>query len=178
MAPSASRSPRPADDGSPGPRSSSLAWAALVLAGLLGLVGGLGVFTFGYAEGWSYFSSEPKACVNCHVMRPQFESWQRSSHHGVARCVDCHLPHPLVPKLIAKGLNGYHHSLAFTTGNFHEPIEIHGPNSRILEDNCRDCHGALVAEINHGGHDGHGAEAGDPRGLRCVHCHRSVGHGP
>lgn len=144
----------------------------VAFAGLLGLVTGLGVFTFGYADGWSYFSSEPRACVNCHIMRSQFESLQRSSHHAVARCVDCHVPHALVGKLVAKGQNGYHHSLAFTTGNFHEPIGIHAPNARILEDNCRACHAQLVAELVHGG------AAGDAGGLRCVHCHRSVGHGP
>ena len=169
---------RPPREGAAGSRSSPLAWLGVSLAVLVGLVAGLGVFTFGYAEGWSYFSSEPKACVNCHIMRQQFDSWQKSSHHAVARCVDCHLPHSLVPKLIAKGLNGYHHSLAFTTGDFHEPIEIHGPNSRILEDNCRACHAGLVAEIDSGGHGGHGADPGDPRALRCVHCHRGVGHGP
>lgn len=47
-------------------------WAAyggvayLSLAALLGAAGGLGLFTFGYAEGASYLSNDPQACQTCH----------------------------------------------------------------------------------------------------------------
>ena len=61
---------------------------AIVLAVLVGLLLGTGAFTFKYAEGLSYFSTDPKACVNCHIMTPQYDSWQKSSHHAVATCVD------------------------------------------------------------------------------------------
>src|SRR5262249_39642603 len=66
------------------------AW--LVLAIALGVVLGLGGFTFRYAEGLSYFSTDPKACANCHIMRRQYDGWQKASHHGAATCADCHLP--------------------------------------------------------------------------------------
>jgi nitrite reductase (cytochrome c-552) len=65
--------------------------AALVLA--IGAPLGVGGFTLRYAEGLSYLSSDPAACRKCHVMRPQYDSWLRSSHHNVAVCVDCHLPY-------------------------------------------------------------------------------------
>lgn len=141
------------------------------LALSVGVVLGLGVYTFGYAEGLSYFSSDPKACANCHIMNPEYDSWVKSSHHIVARCVDCHLPHQTVPKLIAKAENGYHHSKGFTLEDFHEPILIKAKNAQILQDNCLSCHGELV----------HGIVSGsttDADAVRCVHCHRSVGHGP
>ena len=38
---------------------------------LLGIPGGVGAFTFVYAKGFSYLSSDPRACVNCHVMNQQ-----------------------------------------------------------------------------------------------------------
>lgn len=72
---------------------------------LLGATVGVGLFTFGYAEGLSYFSWNRRACVNCHIMNDQYRSWTRSSHHAVAACVDCHLPHSLLPKLIARAEN-------------------------------------------------------------------------
>jgi cytochrome c nitrite reductase small subunit len=144
----------------------------IALAILVGGIVGLGVFTFGYAEGWSYFSSDPRACVNCHIMRPEYDTWQKSSHHAAARCVDCHLPHSLFAKLIAKGENGYHHSLAFTLGGFHEPIRIKAKNARILQANCVACHAALVAEI------AHGRQLAGRSAIGCVHCHHGVGHGP
>ncbi|MSQ95865.1 MAG: hypothetical protein EXR98_15100 [Gemmataceae bacterium] len=47
----------------------------LLLCAIVGPVLGLGVFTFWYAQGGSYFSSDPKACVNCHIMRDEYGFW-------------------------------------------------------------------------------------------------------
>lgn len=143
---------------------------AIVLAVLLGLLAGIGGFTFLYAEGFSYMSDDPKVCVNCHIMQPQYDSWQKASHHTVATCVDCHLPHDFFGKYYSKAENGYHHSAAFTFQNFHEPILIKAKSSQILEGNCLHCHGDLV-------HDQVARAADDSGALRCIHCHRSVGHG-
>lgn len=142
----------------------------LLLALPVGLVLGMGGYTFQYAEGLSYFSTDPRACMNCHIMRPQFDSWQKSSHHTAARCVDCHLPHTLVAKYLAKAENGYHHSKGFTFQDFHEPIMIKAKNSRILQDNCLACHRDMV-------HDLVAGSTTDAHALRCVHCHQGVGHG-
>jgi cytochrome c nitrite reductase small subunit len=141
----------------------------LLLATGAGLVAGLGLFTFIYAEGLSYLSSDPKACVNCHIMRDEYDSWQKSSHHAVAVCVDCHLPHAFVPKMIAKADNGWHHSKAFTLQDFHEPIQITPRNSKILQDNCERCHGELVSEMLQRG-------ARETDRANCVKCHTRVGH--
>jgi cytochrome c nitrite reductase small subunit len=143
---------------------------AIVLAVLLGLLLGIGGFTALYAEGLSYLSNEPKVCVNCHIMQPQYDSWQKASHHSVATCVDCHLPHSFFGKWFAKAENGFHHSKAFTFQDFHEPIMIKSKNSRILQESCLHCHGNLVHEQIARAADGTGE-------VRCVHCHRSVGHG-
>src|ERR1043165_9435033 len=85
----------------------------LFLSMVLGIVLGLGLFTFYYAEGGSYFSSDPRACTNCHIMREHFDGWQKASHHAHAKCVDCHLPHDFVGKYIAKAENGFWHSKGF-----------------------------------------------------------------
>ncbi len=144
--------------------------AALGVAILLGVGAGVGLFTFRYAEGLSYFSSDPRACANCHVMNDQYASWQKGPHHGAAVCVDCHLPHEGAAKLLAKGENGYHHSRAFTLQDFHEPILIKTRNSAILEENCVRCHGDFVHFIVARGR-------GEADAVHCVHCHRGVGHG-
>ncbi len=141
------------------------------IAVLLGVTLGLGVFTFIYAEGFSYFGTDPKSCANCHIMNTEYDSWVKSSHHIVATCADCHLPHALLPKLIAKAVNGYHHSKGFTFQDFHEPIMIKPHNSRILQEACLGCHGGLVHEIVAG-------STTDKNAVSCVHCHSSVGHGP
>ncbi len=152
-------------------RPTSVTAAGLALAVLLGLFFGASAFTFYSAEGASYLSNDPKACVNCHIMREQFDGWQKASHHAVATCNDCHVPHDLVGKYLCKLENGYFHSKGFTLQNFHEPIQIRHRSSMVLDNNCLHCHEALVQEIR-----GHGRN--EDQSLQCVHCHGSVGHGP
>ena len=140
----------------------------VVLAVLLGLLGGIGAFTFGYGKGASYLSNDPVGCANCHVMQGNFDSWQNSSHRHVAVCNDCHLPHNFVGKWITKADNGFFHSLAFTLENFHEPIQIKPRNRRVTQQACLDCHGELVHEMLPATSDG--------EMLLCIHCHSDVGH--
>ncbi len=144
--------------------------AALVvlLFALLGATGGLGFYTFWYARGASYLTDDPAACANCHVMQNQLDGWRHGSHHAVATCNDCHTPHDFFGKYLTKSLNGYHHSLAFTRGGFHEPIQITQRNHDITEAACRRCHQNIVQAI----------DTGVPHGekISCVRCHANVGH--
>jgi cytochrome c nitrite reductase small subunit len=141
-----------------------------LLAGLVGLLGGVGAYTFYYAQGFSYLSNNPEVCINCHIMRDQYDGWLKAGHHAHATCNDCHLPHGLAGKYLAKAENGFRHSKAFTFQDFPEPIRIRPGNARILNENCRDCHARLVRGIT--------AHVTDTRELDCVRCHDSVGHGP
>lgn len=150
----------------PPPSHRRLTAVVIALGVLIGLCG----FTFRYAEGLSYFSADPRACANCHIMRPQYDSWQKSSHHTVATCVDCHLPQGFLAKYLAKASNGWHHSKGFTLQDFAEPIQIKPGNSSILQDNCLRCHESVVEQMLSGA-------TTDQDAVSCVHCHASVGHG-
>jgi cytochrome c nitrite reductase small subunit len=146
--------------------------ARLVLAAVItGIPIGVGAFTFHYGEGLSYFSTDPAACANCHIMQSNYDSWQKSSHHSAATCVDCHLPHDFVGKYLAKADNGYRHSKGFTMQDFHEPILINSSNSHILQENCISCHQDMTHNLLAGA-------TTDRDAVSCVHCHSSVGHGP
>jgi len=150
-------------------RFVSLPFGALVLlAGLAGGIAGLGGYTFVYAKGFSYLSDDPRACVNCHVMREEYDGWNNSSHKAVATCNDCHTPHTLPAKYATKAINGLNHSTAFTAGGFAEPIQITARNHDIAQQNCLYCHGDLVTLIGH-------QDSRDP--TDCLTCHRTVGHG-
>jgi cytochrome c nitrite reductase small subunit len=139
----------------------------IALSVAIGVAAGVGAFTFQYAEGLSYLSRDPKACVNCHIMSREYDAWTKSSHHGVAVCIDCHLPHAFFEKWYAKAENGYRHSAKFTSQDFVEPIVLQPRAREILQENCVGCHGELTHEI-----------AVNTRGeLDCAHCHRTVGHG-
>ena len=146
-------------------------YAGTLLCLLLGAFLGLSVFTFHYAQGASYLSNDPTACINCHIMREQFDEWQKSSHHHVAVCNDCHVPHDtLLNKYLVKGENGFWHSYGFTFNNFHEPIRARPVSVNVVENNCRRCHAELTSQMGITSHAG----VGD---VSCVHCHRDVGHG-
>jgi cytochrome c nitrite reductase small subunit len=153
---------------------------AVLASASIGSLIGVGGFTFVAAHGAAYLTDDPKACVNCHIMREQFDGWQHSSHHAGAVCNDCHLPHAnLGSKLMVKANNGYHHSRAFTLQDFPEPIRIKPGNAGVLEANCIRCHGAMTAEIT--AHGTLGVPSDPTQGadlFGCVQCHQEVGHGP
>ena len=120
-----------------------------------------------YGEELSYLSNDPQACVNCHVMREVYDAWNHSSHKAVASCNDCHTPHSFFSKYAIKALNGWNHSVAFTTGDFPEPIRITSLNRDVVEDNCLYCHEDLVEAISH---------REDAHPTDCLSCHSMVGH--
>jgi cytochrome c nitrite reductase small subunit len=142
--------------------------AAILIGSAVGVASGIGSYTFIYAKGASYLTNNPEACANCHVMRDHFNAWQKSPHHHVAVCNDCHTPHNFFGKYYVKALNGYHHSMAFTTGNFHEPIRIKPFNKSVTEGACRHCHADIVSAIDP-------PHAGGER-ISCIRCHENVGH--
>ncbi len=144
---------------------------SIFLSASLGLLIGLGGYTFYYAEGAAYLSNDPAVCANCHIMREQYDGWQKASHHTAATCNDCHVPHALIPKYLSKMQNGFWHSKGFTLQDFHEPIRIKPHNRTILQENCVGCHADLVSEI--------ATQAGsEEQMVDCVKCHAGVGHGP
>lgn len=153
------------------PRSLRVAVLALVVA--VGVFCGVSAHTFVVANGGSYLSDDPKSCVNCHVMREQYDGWQKAAHHAYATCNDCHTPHPFLRKYLTKIDHGWRHSKGFTLNDFHEPIRITAKDLLDVRENCMRCHAALVSDI------AHPAAGTDFDGTAdCVHCHADVGHGP
>lgn len=151
------------------PRRGQMGFAVpLLLAVLVGTTLGIGLYTFGYAKGSSYMTDNPSACANCHVMREQFQSWMKSSHGRVAVCNDCHTPPGLVPKYATKALNGFFHSLAFTTGRFPDQIRITSRNFDVAESACLKCHADIVGSIR--------ATRAHGQDVSCITCHTRVGH--
>jgi len=145
------------------PARTPLGLAGILAALSLGVFAGSGLYTFSYAEGLSYLSDDPRACINCHVMREQLDGWQKAAHHAQATCNDCHVPHDLVGKYLTKMKHGWRHSKGFTLNDFHEPIQILPEDLDIVRANCLRCHGELVHAI---------------ADEDCIRCHSAVAHGP
>jgi len=156
------------------PSTNSLANTSFFLPLLcifLGSSVGLGIFTFNYAEGTSYFGSDSQSCANCHVMQGHYDAWVKSSHGKFAQCNDCHAPHGVAGKFFCKARNGFFHSLAFTMGDFPDQILMHEYNQKVVEENCRYCHTETVHAI-----DIFDKQPISQNTLSCLHCHSGVGH--
>lgn len=146
-------------------RTGSLLSVPVVLvAALAGLAAGIGGYAFAYAKGTSYLGNDPATCANCHVMTGHYDAWQKSSHHGIATCNDCHTPAGAIAKYATKASNGYHHSMAFTMDDFPDVIRARPESREVIEGQCRHCHAEVVQAMTAGGE------------LSCVRCHDSVGH--
>lgn len=157
-------------------------WAAAgligtaVIGGLIGAFIGAAGYTAVAAKATSYLSNDPAACINCHIMNDQYNSWSSSPHHARATCNDCHVPHDsILFKYAVKAEHGYRHSKGFTFNDFHEPIQITQGSRDVVIQNCVRCHDAMTHEIRlaAGGRNGYGFSGG----VDCLHCHTSVAHG-
>jgi cytochrome c nitrite reductase small subunit len=141
---------------------------SIVLGISIGLIAGLGGYTFFYAKGASYMTNDPAACANCHIMREHHDAWIKSSHHTVAVCNDCHTPPGFIAKYMTKASNGFWHSFAFTTGRFPDPLRIKPHNREIAEQACQKCHHDITEAIS--------VTHQNIQNVSCITCHNSVGH--
>lgn len=137
---------------------------------------GLVVFIFYISKAHSYLSDNPETCTNCHIMAPQYATWNHSSHREVANCNDCHVPHNNVfNKYYFKAKDGLRHATMFTLRMEPQVIFIHEPGKKVVHNNCIRCHEQQITDPklatsvhNHTAH---------MQDRPCWDCHREVPHG-
>jgi cytochrome c nitrite reductase small subunit len=156
--------------------STTRRWLPPLLAAAgLGVMVGLGAYTFHEAQGTSYLSNDPKACINCHIMNEQYDGWMHGPHGRVTTCNDCHVPQDVVGKYLTKAEHGWRHSKAFTLNDFHEPIRITPSSLEVVLNNCVRCHDSMVHSVT--SPTAIYPTALEPAATNCVHCHARVAHG-
>ena len=136
------------------------------------------VYLVNASKALSYLSTDPKACINCHVMHTQYATWQHSSHARSASCVECHLPtDTTVNKYKAKARDGWNHTVAFTLNTFDQVLQISEDGANRVQANCISCH-ARLTEVIISNSDRYHDFSGTPNTERkCWECHRDVPHG-
>ena len=141
-----------------------------------GVFCGLGLVILHISNAASYLSDDPRACVNCHIMAPQYATWQKGSHGRVATCNDCHVPHDTMLRHYAfKAMDGGRHSYMFTFRLEPQVIQMHEPGIRVVQENCIRCHTDQMHKTSLPEMTGRKALAGE--GKLCWDCHRDVPHG-
>ncbi len=145
------------------------AWRATGL-GLMGILMGGGAYVANISNAGSYLSDDPKACINCHVMGPEYSTWQHSSHARVATCNDCHVPHDsTIHKYWFKANDGLRHSTIFTLRKEPQVMKAREEAKEVIQQNCLRCHEDLVADAR--------STMKHSFDRACIDCHREVPHG-
>lgn len=150
-------------------------WRLPVLV-LLGILAGMGILIFHVSNASSYFSDDPATCMNCHVMAPQYATWERGSHGKVASCNDCHVPQDNMFSTYAfKASDGIRHASMFTFRLEPQVIRIKDAGRNVVQENCKRCHSSLIHMTSITNVQGKDRDEG--KGLLCWDCHREVPHG-
>lgn len=135
-----------------------------------GVVVGLGLYVARVSEAASYLSDDPRACINCHIMFPQYATWKHSSHANVANCNDCHVPHNnIAAKYFFKAKDGLRHSAMFTLRMEPQVIQAIPASRKVIQENCIRCHANVMQDAVTLGHN--------DLSRSCTECHREVPHG-
>ena len=131
------------------------------------------------AKALSYLSTDPKACINCHVMNTQYATWQHSSHAERATCVECHLPTDgFIDKYVAKAKDGFNHTLAFTLDNYDHAMKISDDGAKRVQKNCISCHSSITSVVSSNANKYHNFDDENvENGRKCWSCHKQVPHG-
>ncbi len=150
-------------------------WRFLVMI-LSSIIIGISLFTFYVSKAHSYLSDKPEACTNCHIMAPQYATWNHSSHREVAHCNDCHVPHNnALEKYYFKAKDGLRHASIFTLKKEPQVIFIKEEGAEVVHNNCIRCHSKLISEHKVGQPNIHHKAHMENR--KCWECHREVPHG-
>ncbi|MCK5536427.1 MAG: cytochrome c nitrite reductase small subunit [Bacteroidales bacterium] len=148
----------------------------LPVAIALGAFMGLFIYLFIVSNAVSYISDDPKTCINCHVMEPEYVSWFHSSHREVTNCNDCHVPQDnFMSKYYFKAKDGLRHATVFTLRNEPQVIHIKEEGLNVVQENCKRCHSFVNENVATLNIDGHNYNKGE--GKLCWECHREVPHG-
>ncbi len=145
-------------------------WRLPVLL-VCGVLVGLLALTLHISRATSYLTDDPAACVNCHIMAPQYASWEKGSHGRVTNCNDCHVPQDLLRKYAFKAYDGTRHAFMFTFKMEPQVIRMHSPGVRVVQENCLRCHSDYLEATLAMAGTAHGGE------RQCWDCHREVPHG-
>jgi cytochrome c nitrite reductase small subunit len=143
---------------------------------VFGVFSGLFLFLINISKATSYLSDNPKTCVNCHIMAPQYATWSHSAHHEVTNCNDCHVPHNnIFNKYYFKAKDGLRHATLFTLRLEPQVIFIGSDGKDVVQSNCIRCHESLIDDPKMSAFDLTFWHTRIER--KCWDCHRETPHG-
>ncbi len=141
-----------------------------------GILTGLLFYVIHISRMGSYLSDDSSTCMNCHIMAPQYATWNHSSHREKTNCNDCHVPHNnVLNKYYFKAKDGLRHATIFTLRREPQVIFIKEAGKEVVQDNCIRCHSDLLTNekvMNYTTTFHH-----ERTERQCWECHRETPHG-
>ncbi|UCF78287.1 MAG: cytochrome c3 family protein, partial [Candidatus Eiseniibacteriota bacterium] len=122
------------------------------------------------------YSTSPRFCNSCHIMRPYYDAW-KTSRHNFVRCVECHYPPGKRDELRVK-FQAISQVAKFVTRTYGSK-----PYAEVEDESCLrgGCHEARLLEgittFKRGIIFDHGPHLTEPRRgrrLRCTSCHSQI----
>lgn len=117
-------------------------------------------------------TGRPSLCLTCHMMKPEYYTWQASSHKKI-KCVSCHVPPGLINavKYRFTGLKKIYYT---AKDSYTSPILLLNP---VTDAACSRCHNMNTRIVDPSGdviipHKVHAKNK-----IECSKCHVGVAHG-
>lgn len=123
------------------------------------------------------FSTSPRFCNSCHIMKPYYQSWKTSKHNRVA-CVDCHYPPSAPQTLLWKKFQAMSQIVKYITRTYSSKPFAEIEDAACLREGCHSKR-LLEEKLTFGkgikfDHRPHLLEPRRGRQLRCVSCHSQI----
>lgn len=150
-------------------------WSPRFLAALVAMSAactmlGLVMYTFVYAKEAFVSSSDPTACINCHIMEEQYHGWTADSFQWPPALIAIYLTDNIVHKYFVKAENGFYARPEVHDRMASENIEARDVSLAVTNEACLYCHADITSDMRHLG------TAQDGEIFDCVRCHAGIGH--
>ncbi len=116
----------------------------------------------------------PELCAVCHMMKPEYYTWQVSSHgKAKVKCLSCHIP-PGPINFMKYNILGLKNVYSAAVDNYVTPIKMIRPTP---DSACEKCHELKEVDKSSKQKITAAHRKHKNQGVHCARCHRGVAHG-
>lgn len=141
------------------------------------ILGGVFIVLILGVGGSILYTERPEFCLSCHIMKPYYSSWKKSTHNTI-NCVECHYD-PGIKAHIKGKINGLVEVAKFATGGYSEKYDAEVNDAACLRHGCHEKEKFQNKELLFRKrvaftHDRHFKKLKSNIELRCANCHTQL----
>lgn len=135
------------------------------------IAAGLSLVVLVSVIGMTYATSVPKFCALCHIMKPEYATWQASSHSQVS-CTACHVD-PGLKSALEHKVVATKELYLYVTKKYELPIQM---TEDLPDSRCLKCH-SLKRKVSSSTDLNIPHKRHYDNKVPCIKCHQGVAHG-